>query len=145
MKDWVVTPERTDSDGQPVSHGSTILVADDDAALRASLVRLLSENGHVVIEAANGQEAIDRIRAGGVDLLITDLVMPVKEGIETIQELHFSHPQLPIVAISSGFQWTYLKAARMLGASATLAKPIEPEQLLTTIRELLPHHRSGSR
>src|SRR5579872_4174234 len=78
---------------------ATIVVADDDSAMRAVIASLLTGAGYLVIEVGNGQEALDRIEVGGIDLLITDLVMPVKEGIETIRDVRKIRPQMPIVAM----------------------------------------------
>jgi CheY-like chemotaxis protein len=123
--------------------GATIVVADDDDAVRFSIMKLLWAYGHLPVEAANGQQALDRIRQGGVDLLITDLVMPEMEGIQTIRELRLSHPQLPIVAMSGSLHGSYLKTALLLGANRTIVKPIEPEELLATVGEILPGKLSG--
>ncbi len=123
----------------------TIVVADDDDAVRFSIMKLLWAYGHMPVEAANGRQAIDRIRQGGVDLLITDLVMPEVEGIQTIRELRMSHPQLPIVAMSGSVHGSYLKTARLLGANRTIIKPIDAQELLATVGEILPGKLSGLR
>lgn len=115
----------------------TIVVADDEEVYRALIARSLRQYGYFPVEVADGQEAIDRIGEGGIDLLITDLVMPRKEGIETIRELRRSHPDLPIIAMSGACEGGYLKAAGKLGARATLAKPFESRELLAAVSAAL--------
>jgi len=115
----------------------TILVADDEEGVRKFLVTVLANAGYEVVEAANGREAVEAIRSRRVDLLITDLVMPEQEGIETILALRKSSASLKIVAISGAFEGRYLNAAASLGADATILKPVSPHDLLSTVREVL--------
>ena len=117
-----------------------ILIADDNDELLEFHRIFLAENGYQVLTAANGEEALRRIDQEAVDLLITDVIMPDREGIETILELRRSHPQLPIIAISGGGHIgpvDYLKMATTAGAKAALSKPCPPSVLLSTIRSLL--------
>lgn len=115
----------------------TIVVADDEDAYRETIARFLRQSGYFPVEVADGQAAIDRIGEGGIDLLITDLVMPRKEGIETIRELRRTHPDLPIIAMSGAVEGSYLKAAGKLGACATLAKPFASRELLAAVSAVL--------
>ena len=116
-----------------------ILLIDDDDLLRGVLAKALGHAGHDVIQAADGQQGIELSRATTVDLVITDLIMPVKEGVETIVQLRRERPQLPIIAISGGVtnSEVYLKIAAKIGAKRILAKPFTPQELLATIREVL--------
>jgi PAS domain S-box-containing protein len=114
-----------------------ILVVDDDAAVRTLFRKILARAGYRVMEAADGAQALAAVRKGGVDLVITDLVMPEKEGIETIVEIRKSHPQVKIAAVSGAFGGRYLEIAAMLGAEAALAKPVSEETLVETVRRLL--------
>ncbi len=101
----------------------------------------LAHYGHTVIEARNGVEGLAKYPADGVDLVITDIVMPGKEGIELIVELRQLHPQLKILAMSGGGRIgskDYLRIAKFLGASVVLAKPFSSAELLAAIDELLP-------
>lgn len=101
----------------------------------------LAEFGHTVIEARNGIEGLASFPADGVDLVITDIVMPGKEGIEVITELRRLHPQLKILAISGGGRVgskDYLSIATFLGAAKVLAKPFTAQELVAAINELLP-------
>ena len=101
----------------------------------------LGEFGHTVIEARDGIEGLAKYPADGVDLVITDIVMPGKEGIEVIMELRLLYPQLKIIAISGGGRVAptdYLRIATFLGAARMLAKPFYNLDLLAAIDELLP-------
>jgi CheY-like chemotaxis protein len=121
---------------------TNILVVDDNSALRAALHDLLSAAGHAVTTAANGAKAVDLVRNGDIALVITDLFMPEREGIETIIELRRHFPQLRIIAISGGgggragealAPERNLQMARKLGATVTLAKPFTPQQLADAV------------
>lgn len=115
-----------------------ILVVDDEEDVRRLAGLYLREAGYLVREAADGVEALAVLARHPVDLVILDLVMPEKEGAETVQEIRRTRPQLPVLAISGvvGADF-YLHAARMLGASASLRKPFTREQLLGAIAPLL--------
>lgn len=116
-----------------------ILIIDDDDALRGVIAQNLIFAGHTVIEAADGRQGVDLFHAAPVDLVLTDLVMPGKEGVETIIELHRERPQLPIIAMSGGMPRSsmYLEIASKLGARRALAKPFTPQDLLKAIDEVL--------
>lgn len=114
-----------------------ILVIDDEVAMRRLLSRVLTNAGHTVHEAADGQSGIALFHEVHPALVITDIVMPEMEGIETIRELRRTGPKLPILAISGGSHPVYLRAAAGLGATAALSKPFAPEALLATVTELL--------
>jgi len=118
----------------------TIFVIDDDPAMRRLLARILTGAGHRVREAADGAQGLAAFAAAPADLVICDIVMPDREGIETIRELRAAAPQLPILAISGsgGPGSVYLRSAVSLGASAALAKPFRAQELLAAIAPLLP-------
>lgn len=113
-----------------------ILVVDDDVRIRELIVDTLSGEGYIVVEAAEGGEGIAKFRAHPFDLIITDLYMPEKEGLETIVELRREFPQLKILAIS-GARTEQLRIAKMLGADATLSKPFDLIDLIDAVDELL--------
>jgi DNA-binding response OmpR family regulator len=121
----------------PLAPAARILVADDEAGVRSFLRDVLEADGYEVVQAASGKQALDEVRTGHVDLVITDLVMPEKEGIETIQALRREAPGLGIIAISGAFGGQFLKPALKLGADAVLHKPFSPEQILAIVAELL--------
>jgi CheY-like chemotaxis protein len=114
-----------------------ILVVDDDAAVRSLFHAILARAGFRVMEAADGAQALAALREGGVDVVITDLVMPEKEGLETIGEIRRSYPHVKIAAVSGAFGGRFLETASLLGADATLAKPVTEEALVDMVRRLL--------
>ena len=115
----------------------TILVVDDEEAVRRLLQEVLGERYRVLL-AADGREALEAIAGEpNLDLVITDLVMPNLEGIETIQAIRKAKPGLKIVAMSGVFGGHFLKSAKALGADATLRKPIRVDVLHETLGELL--------
>ena len=113
-----------------------ILVADDDPGIRRWLRSILTAEGHRVLEAADGEQALVWLRAHEVDLVLMDLIMPKREGLETIRAAKRMRPALKIIAMS-GAMGVYLKTAKWLGAHETLAKPLERETLLQTIEKVL--------
>lgn len=117
-----------------------ILVVDDDAALRAALRRLLSGAGYQVGEAPDGAAALRCVKARPPQLIITDIMMPESDGIALIGEVKQRHPAMPILAITgrgSLGELDLLKLAAMIGADATLAKPLSPDELLDTVARLV--------
>jgi DNA-binding response OmpR family regulator len=117
-----------------------ILLIDDDRLVRTTVARALIKAGHEVIQATDGREGVDLTRVSRFDLVITDLIMPGQEGVETITILRKEQPQLPVIAISGGLPNTalYLEIARKIGAKRVLAKPFTTEELLAVIAEVLP-------
>ena len=118
-----------------------ILVADDEPGVRSFLRLVLEGGGYEVIEAANGREALKAARAGQVDVVITDLVMPEQEGIETIQALRKDDAGIGIIAISGAFGGEYLGVAHRMGAESVLKKPVSPAVLLAKVAEVLKSRR----
>lgn len=117
-----------------------ILIIDDDEQIRAMLRQMLEREEHEVKNASNGNEGIKLYREDPVDLVITDLIMPEKEGIETIMELKEDYPNVKILAISGGGflgHKTYLMNAKKLGALSTMSKPLNHKELLETVDKLL--------
>ncbi len=118
-----------------------ILVADDDECMRSVLREMLERAGYEVMEASNGIIAMILQKENPADLVITDILMPEKEGIETILELKRDFPEVKIIAISGGGRGgseEYLAIAGKMGAETTLAKPFMRKELLKAVRELLP-------
>jgi DNA-binding response OmpR family regulator len=116
-----------------------ILLIDDDELLRRVLSKALEYAGHTIIQAADGQQGIELARATGVELVITDLVMPVREGVETILQLRRERPALPIIAISGDHSNSklYLEIAAKIGAKRILSKPFAPAELLKLVDSVL--------
>jgi CheY-like chemotaxis protein len=125
--------------------GARILVIDDDAAVRETLRQVLESAGHAVTCAEDGERGLEAFETARPDLVITDIIMPEREGIATILELRRRRPDRPIVAISGGGRTggtDFLTMARRLGADAALPKPFELEELLDTVARCLAAGRS---
>jgi CheY-like chemotaxis protein len=117
-----------------------ILLVDDDEALRTVLRLTLEKMGHVVLEAGNGIEALALQKREPVEVLLTDLIMPEKEGMETIKEFTLKYPLVRIIAMSGGGRGSatdYLKFAKMMGADSVLAKPFSNQMMADAIAEVL--------
>lgn len=118
-----------------------ILIIDDDRAVQLSIQLALEREGHQVVCASDGEEGLSAFASKTPDLVITDLIMPNKEGIETIIQLRVRDPKTPILAISGGGRLSnadFLKMAAKVGANAILAKPFERQDLIAAVRGLLP-------
>ena len=117
-----------------------ILVIEDDEIVRGVIRRVLQSKGFDVLEASDGKQGVDVFREKSADLVITDIVMPNKEGLETIRDLRRLDPQVKIIAISGGGRNTpddYLDVAEKFGAMRTFEKPFEWDDLIQAITELL--------
>src|SRR2546429_8358253 len=118
-------------------HRQSILIVDDYDLIRTYLPRILQAAGYEVFEASNGRQAIKWLRENAADLVITDLIMPEQEGLETIQFLRSERPNLKIIAMSGTAEGQYLPVAEKLGAHITLPKPLQGEGVLEAVRKLL--------
>lgn len=117
-----------------------ILVIDDEELVRQTLRLGLESAGHEVAEARNGEDGLLALEKSPADLVITDIIMPEKEGIEMIVELRRRHPRTAILAISGGSRTgniDFLRMARKLGATASLSKPFTNRQLLEAVDSCL--------
>lgn len=117
-----------------------ILLIDDDEQVRNMLRMRLSRAGHEVIEAGDGREALEKFRAEPTELIITDIVMPEKEGLEVIMEICRDYPKVNVIAISGGGRIdasSYLDMATKFGAKHVFSKPVDWEKLQKAIDELL--------
>lgn len=114
-----------------------ILVVDDDPDIRGVIREFLTPDGYDVRLAANGREAFGILGFEDVDLVLTDLVMPDREGIEMIQEIRRRFPAVKTVAMSGAVFGPYLRAAELLGANATLSKPLNSSLLRLTLQQVL--------
>jgi DNA-binding response OmpR family regulator len=117
-----------------------ILIIEDDESFRPMLRQVLCREGHDVLEACNGREAIDLLEHESVNLVITDIIMPEQEGLETIRQFRENHPIVKIIAMSGGGRCSsqdYLPVAKRLGADHILYKPFSRQELLLTVRDLL--------
>lgn len=119
-----------------------VLIIEDDDDIRSMMRRMLRKAGYEVIEARDGDGGLASCASCRIDVVITDIVMPGKEGMETIREIRGAYPDISIVAVSGGgdtsFNISYLAMAEMLGAARTLAKPFRSRDLLRIVEELAP-------
>jgi CheY-like chemotaxis protein len=117
-----------------------IHIVDDEALIRELFRRILENEGYEVTDSPDGNAALAMCRERPPELIITDLIMPDKEGIETIIELKRDFPAVKIIAISGGGRVTateYLELAETFGANMTLSKPISRDELLTAVQRVL--------
>jgi DNA-binding response OmpR family regulator len=120
--------------------GARILVIDDDPVIRDMLVEMLRREGYDVDSAEDGRVGMKRFGERPAALVITDVLMPEQEGLETLMQLRQSGRPVKVMAISGGGRVgadTYLNSARTLGADAILAKPFGREELLQKVSALL--------
>jgi CheY-like chemotaxis protein len=126
-----------------------ILVVDDEPEIRDFCALTLREAGHHVVLADNGQMALDIHRIAPQDLVLLDMFMPIKDGLETLTALRKVTPAPKIIAVSAGWRVTgrrhahpsaprdVLDEARDLGADAIMHKPFDPDDLVRTVQDLL--------
>ena len=122
-----------------------ILVIDDEESIRESLKEMFEREGYNVIIASDGKEGTELFNKHKVALVITDIVMPEKEGIETIIGLKKVSPDIKIIAISGGGRISaedYLGTAKSLGVKYTFEKPFKHEKLIAAVHELLDNKRA---
>lgn len=125
---------------QVETNRSRILIIDDDALMRLALAKILLSAGYDVEQAGDGDEGLRLQRSQSFDLIITDLIMPDKEGIQIIRELRKEDSTIRIIAMSAGGRGgatDYLKWARLMGAKQCLSKPIKREDLLGAVTSVL--------
>jgi DNA-binding response OmpR family regulator len=122
-----------------------VLIVDDDAPIRESLRKVLHGEYYEIISAANGQEAIEKLRSEKVDLMLLDLGLPVKDGWGTVIWLAQVNPCLPVIIITG--RWNQRELAKKMGADALMDKPLDVPRLLQTICELInePMERRAQR
>jgi DNA-binding response OmpR family regulator len=129
-------PQATsDTDGPP-----TVLVVEDDPVVRQTVAMLLEDNGFRVVTADNGVDGLRKFQQGNFDIVLTDIIMPEKEGISLIADLRRAEPDVKIIAMSGGSRLGNLDSisiAKKLGANAGLRKPFDDLHLVDTVRALL--------
>ena len=126
--------------GEGVKAMATILVIDDDQQVCALLKQVLEEQGYTVESAVNGIEGIREYRSHSADLIILDILMPEKEGLETILDLRREFPQVKIIAMSGGSErakLNLLDLARRLGAQYTVNKPFQLQTITDLVKKAL--------
>ena len=119
---------------------SKILVLDDEPSILLMIKKMLEKEGHEVDLALNGLLGMELFEKNKPDLVITDIIMPEKEGLETILELRKKHPELKIIAISGGGRigpQGYLPSAKYLGADMVFQKPLVQKEFVQAVATLL--------
>lgn len=115
-----------------------ILVIDDVAFARNAIALMLKSNGYDVYEAENGREGLDFINSVNPDAVLTDILMPEMEGLETIREIALAQPDIPVIAMTGAAGLHYLDVAMKLGAITYLEKPFRQAHLIYKISSVLP-------
>jgi len=118
-----------------------ILIIDDEPYILLMLKKMFEKAGYAVDLASNGREGMALFEKHTVDLVITDIIMPDKEGLELIREMKKKQPGLKIIAMSGGGRVSsesYLECARVFGAEKVFQKPFTQKELVTAVKELLP-------
>lgn len=119
---------------------SSILVIDDELPYQRACSAVLKRAGHHVVCASDGSEGMLRVNEATIDVVITDILMPGQEGLETIAALVQAHPRVPVIAMSGGGTFAAeecLGMSRGLGVAAVLRKPFTSEELLTAVQTAL--------
>lgn len=118
-----------------------ILIVDDEEPIRMLVSKIVTKDGHQAMEAEDGVHACEAFSDADIDLIITDLVMPRRNGIEMIMQLKKSHPQVKVIAISggSGFsgQIDLLSVAQLLGAKHVIKKPFTVDDIREAVNDTL--------
>lgn len=125
---------------------AVVLVIDDNAGLRAVVRLALESAGHTVLEASDGREGLAQLGPHAPDVMVTDILMPTKEGLETIREARAARPALAIVAMSGGGgleSLDLLRIALQFGADRVLEKPFRPAALREVVAEVLRARAAG--
>lgn len=120
-----------------------ILIVDDEAEVRRVLRLYFERHGYEVVEAGNGHEAVGLLRREAVDLVVTDVVMPDMDGLETLCHVRRHYPDIPVIAISAPSNELFLESARGLGAAHTFEKPLCLRDVVGAVEETLRAQTSG--
>jgi CheY-like chemotaxis protein len=118
----------------------SVLIIEDDEFVQNMLKQTFERAGYEVARASNGRSGLQLYQCKPFDVVITDLIMPEMEGIETISSLRKNNPDVKVIAISGGGRNNpedYLELARKLGAQSTFTKPIDRRKLLAAVKELI--------
>lgn len=125
----------------------TILIIEDDHHILLMIKRMLEPLGYEIKLASDGMEGMEMFRDFKVDLVITDIIMPEKEGLEIIREMRRERPKLKIIAMSGGGKISadnYLETAKIFGAEIILEKPFTRKQMVSAVQDLLGDSGTGN-
>jgi DNA-binding NtrC family response regulator len=124
-----------------------ILIIEDDHHILLMMKKMLGNKGFEITLASNGNEGLELFKKITFDLVITDIIMPEKEGLETIREMRRMRSDLKIIAMSGGGKISaenYLETAKIFGASKLLEKPFSRKQLVTAVQEIIGESTENS-
>lgn len=118
----------------------TVLVVDDSSAMRALLGMTLRAAGFAVVEARDGRDALGKVTAAAVDLIVSDCIMPVMDGISFVREVKRQPAlqQIPIIMLTTESQGAQIQEGRALGVQAWIVKPFKPEKFIEAVRRVCP-------
>src|SRR5690606_18055883 len=114
-----------------------ILVVDDTAFMRLRLNNLLTEAGHEVLEAENGQQAVERYAEAKPDLVLMDITMPVMDGLTALEQIRSQYPEARVIMCTAMGQQALVLRALKAGAKDFIVKPFEPQRVLTAVQRVL--------
>jgi DNA-binding NtrC family response regulator len=137
---WGKAPRLSTATGRVEPMAKIILVIDDDAVVRTTIEQILEDAGYEVVTARNGLHGTVAFHRTQPDLVITDIIMPEQDGIQTITEIRAAKPDAKIIAISGGGRIgnaDFLAMARTLGAIDVIPKPFDSDELLTVVANCL--------
>ena len=119
--------------------GKTVLVVDDSSAMRALLGVALRSAGYTVVEARDGREALGAFAGGPPDLVVSDCIMPVMDGISFVREVKKDPAlrKIPIIMLTTESQGAQIQQGRSLGVQAWIVKPFKPEKFIEAVRRVL--------
>ena len=116
---------------------STVLVIDDIDFTRETICTILTRNGFEVLQAVNGKDGLDEFKRNDPDLVLTDILMPEMEGLETIKTIKRLKPETPIIAITGSTNSPFLQIAMQFGASTGIFKPFKQDELLKVVNKYI--------
>ncbi len=119
--------------------GKTILTVDDASTIRKMVSYTLKEKGHEVLEAADGSQALDVLQSNNIDLILSDINMPVMDGLEMTRQIRSqpSRQSLPIILLTTESEPQKKAEGRAAGATGWIVKPFNPTQLLAIVDKVL--------
>lgn len=118
------------------------MIIDDEEPVREALVAITAAAGHETCSVSDGSRALAQLSTFKPDLVVTDILMPGMEGMQTIREFRKLRPDLPIIAVSGWAPYgglSYLKTAERMGADRSIPKPVSPRALIEAVTQLLRH------
>jgi heterodisulfide reductase subunit A len=116
---------------------NNILIIDDEAYLRLTLATILQRAGYTVTTASGAQEGLQKLMDGKIDLVFLDLKMPGMDGTELLPQIRMLNPELPVLILTANASLETAIQTMRQGARGYLMKPIEPEQIISRVEEVL--------